>query len=60
MEKIRERILTDETITELVTLVAEEIDALAGELDGKLQAVEAELQDVRSRLGKLYEALETT
>ncbi len=60
VEKIRERILTDETITELVTLVAEEIDALAGELDGKLQAVEAELQDVRSRLGKLYEALETT
>ena len=31
--KIKERILTDETITELVTLVAEEIDAMAGELD---------------------------
>ena len=58
VDKIRERILTDETITELVTLVAEEIDAQAGELDGKLQVVEAELQDVRSRLTKLYEALE--
>ena len=58
VDKIRERILTDETITELVTLVAEEIDALAGELGGKLQAIEAELADVRSRLTKLYEALE--
>ena len=60
VDKIRERILTDGTITELVTLVAEEIDALAGELGGKLQAIEAELADVRSRLTKLYEALETT
>ena len=58
VEKIRERILTDETITELVTLVAEEIDALAGELGGKLQAIEAELGDVQGRLLRLYEALE--
>ena len=58
LDKIRERILTDETITELVTLVAEEIDALAGELGGRLQAIEAELADVQSRLLRLYEALE--
>ncbi len=57
---IRGRILNDQTITELVVLVAEEIDALAGELGGQLQAVEAELADVRSRLERLYEALETT
>ena len=60
VETIMGRILNDETITELVVLVAEEIDALAGELDGQLQAVEAELSDVRSRLDRLYEALETT
>ena len=36
VEKIRERILTEDTITELVTLVAEEIDAMAGELSGRL------------------------
>ena len=58
VEKIRDRILTDETITELVTLVAEEVDALAGELGGKLKAIEAELEDVQSRLLRLYEALE--
>ena len=60
VDTIRGRILNDHTITELVVLVAEEIDALAGELDGQLHAVEAELADVRSRLERLYEALETT
>ena len=35
VEKIRERILTEETIVELVAMVAEEIDAMAGELSGK-------------------------
>ncbi len=60
VEKIRERILTEETIIELVKLVAEEIDAMAGELSGRLEVIEAELSDVRKRLGKLYEALETS
>ncbi|MDE2867134.1 MAG: recombinase family protein [Chloroflexota bacterium] len=60
VEKIRERILTEATIIELVTLVAEEIDALAGELAGRLAAVDAELADVRQRLDRLYEALETS
>ena len=58
--KIRERILNEETIVALVTLVAEEIDAMAGELSGRLEVVEAELSDVRKRLEKLYEAIETS
>ncbi len=60
VEKIRERILTEETIVELVTLVAEEIDAMAGELSSRLEVIDAELGDVRSRLERLYEALETS
>ena len=60
VEKIRERILTEETIVELVQLVAEEIDAMAGELSGRLEVVEAELDDVRKRLGRLYDAIETS
>ena len=60
VQKIRERILTEETIVELVTLVAEEIDAMAGELAGRLEVIEAELSDVRKRLERLYEALETS
>ena len=59
IEKVRERILTEETITELVTLVAEEIDALAGEVNGRLKAIDAELKDVDTRLENLYQALET-
>ena len=58
--KIRERILNEETIVALVQLVAEEIDAMAGELSGRLEVVEAELSDVRKRLEKLYEAIETS
>ena len=42
VEKIRERILNEETIVALVQLVAEEIDAMAGELAGQLEVVEAE------------------
>ena len=57
VEKIRERILTEETIVALVTMVAEEIDAMAGELSGRLEVIEAELGDVRKRLEKLYEAM---
>ena len=60
VEKIRERILNEETIVALVQLVAEEIDAMAGELAGRLEVVEAELGDVRKRLEKLYEAIETS
>ncbi len=60
VEKIRERILTEETIVELVTLVAEEIDKVAGELAGRLEVIDAELGDVQSRLQRLYEALETS
>ena len=60
VEKIRERILTEETIVELVTMVAEEIDAMAGELSGRLEVIEAELSDVRKRLERLYEAIETS
>ena len=60
VEKIKERILTEETIVELVKLVAEEVDAMAGELAGRLEVIEAELGDVRKRLERLYEALETS
>ncbi len=60
VEKIRARILNEETIMELVTLVAEEIDAMAGELSGRLEVIKSELVDVRKRLEKLYEAIETS
>ncbi len=57
VEKIRERILNEETI---VVLVAEEIHAMARELSSRLEVIDAELGDVRKRLEKLYEAIETS
>ena len=60
VEKIRERILNEETIVALVATVAEEIDAMAGELAGRLEVIEVELSDVRNRLERLYEAIETS
>ena len=54
------RILDEKTIVALVTLVAEEIHALAGELSGRLEVIEAELGDVRRRLERNYSALETS
>ena len=59
IERVRERIFTEETITELVTLVAEEVDNLAGEVNGRLTAINAELSDVDTRLENLYQAPET-
>ena len=44
--QFRERILNEETIVELATLVAEEIDAIAGEMSGRLEVIKAELEDV--------------
>ena len=41
-DTIKARILNDATITELVTLVAEEIDAVAGEVAGRLQSGRSE------------------
>ena len=57
--KIRERILNEETIRELVSLLAEEVDGMAGELSARIDSLDAELADVEDRLERLYEALES-
>ena len=61
VEKIRERILNEETIVALVHAGGRG-DRRDGRvsLSGRLEVVEAELSDVRNRLGKLYEAIETS
>ena len=57
--KIRERILNEETIRELVSLLAEEVDGMAGELSARIDSLDAEVADVEDRLERLYEALES-
>ena len=58
--KIRENVLTESNIRELVKLVDEEMDGIAHEQRQRLETVEAELVDVRRRLDRLYNLVETT
>ena len=58
--KIRENVLTESNIRALVKLVDEEMDGVAAEQRQKLETIEAELVDVKRRLGRLYDLAETT
>ena len=60
MGKIRENLLTESNIRALVKLVDKEMDGVAREQRHKLETVEAELVDVKRRLGRLYDLAETT
>ena len=60
VEKIRSNILTDGRITDLVKAVDEEMDGIAGEQRKRLKTVEDELEDVKRRLGVIWNAIETS
>jgi len=57
--KIKERVLTEENLRELVRLVNEEMDASAGDYRERLDTIEEELAETERRLDRLYDALET-
>ena len=59
IEQVKERILNQESLEELVGLVNQELDSGHGILKERLAAANAELNDVQVRLSKLYDALET-
>lgn len=59
LDKIKERVLTEENLRELVRLVNEEMDASAGDYRQKLDTIEEELAEAERRLDRLYDALET-
>jgi len=59
LDKIRERILTDENLRELVRLVNEEMDASTGIYRERLDTIVEELAETKRRLDRLYDALET-
>ena len=60
VEKIRSSILTDGSITELVKVVDEQMDGIAGEQRKRLKTIEDELDDVKRRLKIIWDALETS
>ena len=59
VEKLKERVLTEENLRELVKLVNEELDSVSHEYRDRLKTVEKEVADVQRRLDRLYDALET-
>ena len=60
VEQIREHILTESNIRDLVRLVDEEMDGIAHEERRKLETLEQELVDVRHRMDRLWQAVETS
>ena len=58
--EIRENILTESNIRDLVKLLDEEMDGVAHEQRQKLEHIEEELEDVKRRLGRIWNAIETT
>ena len=59
IDKIKEHILAEENLMELVKLVNEEMDAAAYEYRKQLDVVLEEIADIDRRSGRLYDAIET-
>ena len=60
VDQIRENILTESNIRDLVKLVDEEMDGVAREQRKRLQTIEEELDEVKRRLGRIWHVIETT
>ena len=58
--KIRENVLTESNIRKLVKLVDEEMDGVAKEQRQRLETIDSELVEVKHRLDRLYNLVETT
>jgi len=59
VDRIKDYILTEENLEELVRLTNEELAQTSREDRERLGILEGQIADVESRLGKLYNALET-
>ncbi len=59
LEKIKQQILTPENIEDLVRLINADIESNCVEAKQQLETTASELGDTQSRLGRLFEALET-
>ena len=52
--------LTESNIRDLVKLLDEEMDGVAREQRERLETIEEELEDVKKRLGRIWQVIETT
>ena len=60
VDQIRENILTESNIRDLVRLVDEEMDGMAREQRERLETLEVELAEVRRKMDRLWHAVENT
>ena len=60
IEQLREHVLTESNIRDLVRMVDEEMDGVAHEQRLKLETIEEELAEVRRRMDRLWHAVETS
>ena len=60
IDEIRANILTESNIRDLVKLLDEEIDGVAREQRERLQTIEEELEDVKKRLARIWNFIETS
>ena len=60
VNEIRENVLTESNIRDLVKLLDEEMDGVAREQRERLGTIEEELEDVKKRLGRIWQVIEST
>ena len=60
VDEIRANILTESNIRDLVKLPDEEMDVVAHEQRQRLETIEGELEDVKKRLGRIWNFIETS
>ena len=60
VNRIRSNILTEDSIHALVKVVESEMGGVTREQRKRLETIDSELADVRQRLGRLYNLVETT
>ncbi len=60
ISNIRENILTESNIRDLVKLLDEEMDGVAREQRQNLETIEAELEDVKRKLDRIWHFVEST
>ena len=60
VDEIRANILTESNIRDLVKLLDEEMDGVASEQRERLENIEEELEEVKRRLSRIWQVIETT
>ena len=60
VDEIRANILTESNIRDLVKLLDEKMDGVASEQRERLESIEEELEEVKRRLGRIWQVIETT